>query len=159
MILEKKMEFARVEVTIHIPGKTDHTHSISSRDAQAEAKQLQELRDNNTDDSIQPSPAKRRKTNAAETADGQEVAPSVVASSVADLAQGPGIDPTSRFSYVYTGKHDHGLLEQEATRRQSSKWSGLSDAVSHMKKHCDVHLTAVLEKVDSLASSSSSKIK
>ena len=90
-----------------------------------------------------------------------------VKSSVADRSQGPGIDPTSRFSYVYTGKHDHGQLESEVSRRDSDKWTGLSDAMSHMKRHCDSHLTNLLaqqeeaakpqETSTSTSSSSSSK--
>ena len=69
-----------------------------------------------------------------------------VASSVAERALGPGTDPTSRFSYVYTGRHDHGTLASDAQRRASPQWTGLADALSGMKRHVDEYLTAHMEK-------------
>ena len=125
-----------VTVTINIPGQETHTYSISPDNAKLEAKQNQIDRDTTTSQ-----PTKKRKTNTS----GQ------VKSSVADRSQGPGIDPTSRFSYVYTGKHDHGQLESEVSRRDSDKWTGLSDAMSHMKRHCDSHLTKLLAQQEEAA--------
>ena len=127
-----------VTVTINIPGQETHTYSISPDNAKLEAKQNQINRDTTTSSQ---QPTKKRKTNTS----GQ------VKSSVADRSQGPGIDPTSRFSYVYTGKHDHGQLESEVSRRDSDKWTGLSDAMSHMKRHCDSHLTKLLAQQEEAA--------
>jgi len=138
-----------VTITINIPGQPVHHYSINATDAKAEAQTMQQERDNTTGTTAtttnstndttttEPPASKKRKTGSTN---------GLVASSVADRAQGPGIDPNSRFSYVYTGKHDHGTLEPESERRKSEKWSGLSDAMNHMKKHCDQHLTLLLKQ-------------
>ena len=145
-----------VTITINIPGQPVHEHSVTTTDAKAEASTCQQERDTATttatttatDDTSAPA-SKRRKTDSTN-------AGGVVASSVADRAQGPGVDPTSRFSYVYTSKHDHGTLEHEVVRREHEKWTGLSDAMTHMKKHCDTHLTLLLKAETAAAASSSS---
>ena len=146
-----------VTIAISIPGHPVHHHSISTDMAKAEAKKQQQLRDGaaaagaagGAATSTAAPPTKKRKTETNQS-DGQ------VASSVADRASGPGVDPTSRFSYVYTGKHDHGPMESESVRRDHQKWSGLSDAMTHMKRHCDTHLTKIMNSEGSSSSSSSS---
>ena len=98
-----------VTVKINIPGQPTHIHTITTTEAKIEAKKIQQERDHlSTADFSNTNPPVSKKRKAEELTSAN--ADGLVPSSVADRAQGPGKDPTSRFSYVYTGKHDHGEL-------------------------------------------------
>ena len=122
----------RVSVVVRVPGRPDKEFTVAAADARerhaAEAGQSGTGGGGGLAAALDP---KRQKLD--------------VASSVADRAGGPGTDPTSRFAYVYTGKHDHGALEDERSRVVSAKWSGMSSALSETKLQTDAYLTSVIE--------------
>jgi hypothetical protein len=134
----------RISVVIRVPDQPDKEIVVTAGDAAARHAA-----------GLVTAAASNHPTSAAAGAAGAASAASVnapdakkrkldVASSVADRAGGPGMDPTSRFAYVYTGKHDHGALELEQERVSSVKWSGVSSALSEMKLKTDTYLTGVI---------------
>ena len=122
----------RVSVVVRVPGRPDKEFTVAAADA----------RERHAARLANPAPVEEEASAAAPDPKRQKLD---VASSVADRAGGPGTDPTSRFAYVYTGKHDHGALEDERSRVVSAKWSGMSSALSETKLQTDAYLTSVIE--------------
>ena len=138
----------RVSVVIRVPGQPNMEMSVLAADARARhaARLLTTAGVSKVGaaDTTAP-PGSLRSTNPVSHTAKKRKVDSAVKSSVADRAHGPGTDPTSRFSYVYTGRHDHCTLDPEQERVASAKWSGISSALSEMKTRTDEYLTGVID--------------